>query len=347
MDQKGRSMDDVVDWRDRRGFTLVELLVVIAIIGILIALLLPAVQAAREAARRSQCSNNLKQVGLALHNYHDTYNSFPIGSRSGTWTYANLSGCNWRLSILPGLEQTAVFNKVNFRDASFSGAGFFNLQQHASGTDNTALAKLIVPAFRCPSSTVDPFVDDGAIGTCNDGGNFATQMHHYVGISGASPDPAGRGSPTCRQGQRGMVCQNGLLVPNDVKGFKDATDGTSNTVVVAEQSALVDNHPIQSNYGGGWTGCGDQAWKVGTMPDNGNFYHAGLTTVVWAINYKTATANSSSTAYETNTILNSFHPGGIQVLLGDGSVRFLSDTVDMDTLRRLCSANDGMTLGQF
>src|SRR5512135_122792 len=99
-----------------RGFTLIELLVVIAVIGILVALLLPAVQAAREAARRMQCSNNLKQIGLALHNYHDANKKFPFGSRGGSsWAQTGIKdGTNWRVSILPYLEQTALYSKLNF-----------------------------------------------------------------------------------------------------------------------------------------------------------------------------------------------------------------------------------------
>ncbi|HBL46986.1 MAG TPA: prepilin-type cleavage/methylation domain-containing protein, partial [Planctomycetaceae bacterium] len=113
---------------NRRGFTLIELLVVIAIIAILIALLLPAVQQAREAARRSTCKNNMKQMGLALHNYHDIYSSFPIGAQS------NYTKPNWRIAILPQMDQAPAFNQLNFN-------GYF----YGTFTNNTVLSTLRVP----------------------------------------------------------------------------------------------------------------------------------------------------------------------------------------------------------
>ncbi len=330
----------------KSGFTLIELLVVIAIIGILIALLLPAVQAAREAARRMQCSNNLKQIGLALHNYHDTFRRFPIGSRSGSFSMYNTTGTNWRSGLLPFLEQKALFDQLNFKTGSFSG---YNSQPFSGG--NEVLIGLLVPVYKCPSSTIDPFVNEPT--SINDKGGM---MMDYVGISGAYPDPGGRGSGACRQSMRGYVCNTGLLAPHESKSLGSATDGTSNTIIVAEQSGLVAKTPIRSNYAGGWAGARDHASgydlnprKANQIPDDGsaNYYHCGLTVVRWAINSQTTVANSSSATYETNTILNSFHPGVIQVTLGDGSVRSISENIEMETLRRLATADDGMVLGDY
>src|SRR4051794_21890252 len=122
----------------RRGFTLIELLVVIAIIAVLIALLLPAVQAAREAARRAQCVNNLKQIGLALHNYHDTVGSFPPGGQSapsyaGTWF-------NWLTSILPQIEQMPLYNATNFSRQIYQ-------------AENTTVSLTMITAYLCPSDS--------------------------------------------------------------------------------------------------------------------------------------------------------------------------------------------------
>ncbi len=326
------------------AFTLVELLVVIAIIGILIALLLPAVQAAREAARRMQCSNNLKQMGLALHNYHDTFRSFPIGSRSGTLSSYNTYGTNWRSALLAFLEQKPLYDSLNFETGSFSG---WENQPFSGG--NEVLVGLAIPVYKCPSSTIDPFINEPT--SINDRGGL---MHDYVGISGAYPDPGGRGTSVCRQSSRGYVCNTGLLLPHQVAGIKHASDGTSHTMIVAEQSGLVGDRPIRSNYGGGWAGARDHTGDYSLNPrranqisSGDNYYHCGLTVVRWAINSRTSQANSSNATYETNTILNSFHPGVINVLLGDGSVQSIADSIDMETLRRLAAADDGLPIDEF
>lgn len=329
--------------RGRGGFTLVELLVVIAIIGILIALLLPAVQAAREAARRSQCSNNLKQMGLALHNYHDTFRAFPLGSRSHPFlTPRNSYGTNWRTSILAFLEQQPLFDQLNFETGGFAGTGSGPFSK-----GNEVLSGLLLQVYKCPSSTTGPFdADKGTSNTQN------SLMHEYVGIAGSYPDPGGR-TTVCKQSQRGMVCRNGLLLANENKGIHNAVDGTSNTIMVSEQSGLVDKVPIRANYGGGWSGTAadpaDPIYTVQTIPADKkpNFYHTGLSVIRWAINSPTSVANSSDQCYMTNTVLNSFHPGGIQVGLADGSVRFLAETINMETLLKLGSGDDGVPVGDF
>ncbi|WP_437222013.1 DUF1559 domain-containing protein [Planctomicrobium sp. SH661] len=327
----------------RRGFTLIELLVVIAIIAVLIALLLPAVQQAREAARRSQCKNNLKQLGLALHNYHDVYNSFPIGSRAGH-PIPNMAGCNWRVSILPYLEQAAAFNKLNFSGGSFASGTFDTFSVPFQG--NEVLSGLLVSAYKCPSSPIHAFEDEP------NAGNEArlSMMPDYVGISGAAPDPAGR-TNVVRNTMRGIISSSGLLIPTEAKGVRDAVDGLSNTIVVAEQSGYVGRDVIRSNYMGAWAGA---AWlhTVSAVPEGDNFYHAGLTTVYSPINSKTPIAATvggpgSSAPYETNTIVNSMHTGGVHALLGDGAVRFISENVNMDTLRALSAANDGQVVGEW
>ncbi len=328
--------------QNRSAFTLVELLVVIAIIGILIALLLPAVQAAREAARRMQCSNNLKQIGLALHNYHGTNNVFPYGARPGPMISASRNfirtGVNWKTSILPLLEQNTVFDKLDFEQGMFA-TDWYN---------NECLKGIVVPAYKCPSSPFDPLLD-------SDYGSSDTddaQKHDYVGIAGVYPDPGGRGAGTCFQATYGWICNNGLLPVNENESIRDATDGTSNTVLASEQSGTVSvlegginkQYPIRNNYAGGWAG----SWGAGsvTHPDVG-IYYTGLTTVRWTLNAKTAVSDSSDKAFMNNTVLNSAHPGVVQVVLADGSVRALTDDMELEILQRLCCADDGIPLEGF
>jgi len=214
----------------RRSFTLVELLVVIAIIGILVSLLLPAVNAAREAARRTQCLNNLKQIGLAVHNYHSTYGGFPIGARPGTENLARLGqnmvrkGTNWETSILAQLEHTPLFDQLDFKIGMFA----------ADFDGNEILMDKVVSIYKCPSSPFSPFEPDRGAG-----GNSGSMKHDYVGIMGAYPDPGGRGSDTCNRGDLGWSCRNGLLTVNENKKMRHATDGTSHTLLSAEQSGEV------------------------------------------------------------------------------------------------------------
>ncbi|WP_437227500.1 DUF1559 domain-containing protein [Planctomicrobium sp. SH661] len=328
----------------RMGFTLIELLVVIAIIAVLIALLLPAVQQAREAARRTQCKNNLKQIGLAIHNYLDVYSTLPIGARVGTartGCNASAQGINWRAAILPQLDQGNLTNSISFQNTFFPTCPGFN----------TALGSLSLPVYLCPSSTVGPFVAPTGSGTPTNTSN-KVMIIQYVGISGADADPAGRPG-TCKSSLRGTVCDNGPLRPNQVTKLRDLTDGTSNVMVVAEQSGRVGTEVISSNYFGGWAGGGEYPTGAGstvaTLPTTGspNFYHNGLTVVRYRPNSNSPTVGFSSQSYETNTILNSHHVGGIQSLFGDGSVHFISENIDMETLRRLASMDDGQVVGEY
>jgi len=214
---------------------------------------------------------------------------------------------------------------------------------------NEILIDKVVPVYKCPSSPFDPLLDE-------DQGAHATtgaMKHEYVGIMGAYPDPAGRGSDTCNRAQLGWICRNGLLLLNETKKMRHATDGTSHTMLASEQSGEVDYFkskkrgwftvPIRANYAGGWAG----AWTDLTADEVdgvGLFFH-GLTTVMFKLNAPIAVKGFSDDAAYHNTILNSFHPGVVQVVMADGSARALSDALDMETLRRLCSADDGMVFG--
>ena len=318
--------------RKVRAFTLVELLVVIAIIGILIALLLPAVQAAREAARRSQCSNNLKQVGLALHNYHDTHKKFPpafaaIGHGPNAWVL-----------LLPFAEQGSVYDKLVFPYSAF----WFG---QAGGGPNAAVMHDFKPAYMiCPSSPLESHVTETA------GGSFNILQGSYVLIAGADDHPS-----TDHNALRGYYSGGGMFLPNRGVTFAQIRDGTSNTMMIAEQSnwgvnASGTRVDIRSTSNDGhWMGN----WYP-SAPPTGDGSLTGtdhrcynVTTVRHRINMLLQDAAIGNYATYCNTSLQSAHPGGIQVLLGDGSVRFVSETVEMQTVRDLANRDDGHPLGEL
>lgn len=310
----------------RLAFTLIELLVVIAIIAVLIALLLPAVQQAREAARRSQCKNNMKQLGLALHNYHEAYNSFPLG-QSG-----NLNGGNWRVALFPYLDQAPLYTNINTNDVY----------------NSPALRGLVLQVYLCPSQA-SPKTQPSSWVTW-----WANQNHmvpSYQGIMGAYPDPSGRNTYSASN-YGGWWTDNGLLAWNEIFGFQNCTDGSSNIIMVGEQSGLVmsatgNGAPdlrngyytpwgsCTNNTGGGVRGCGTGGC--------GDLWGTGLTAVTQAPNSRTAGAGAAFT-WGGNTILNSFHTGGIHVTMGDGAVRFISDTIDFPTFQRLCVKDDNQAV---
>jgi len=319
----------------RRGFTLVELLVVIAIIGILIALLLPAVQAAREAARRTQCDNNLKQLALGLHNYHDIHKTLPYGSFNlrETW-YSN--GTNWRILILPFIEQKTVYDQLSFRSDfpdTYMAGGAAGANAYAG---NAVLINLLLQVYQCPSSPIKPF--DVAPVSNNDGRALNV---HYVGNQGAArpiPGPLpDRGTKDCGHG---WSCNNGMLVANECFGLKDATDGTSNTMLVMEQSSLVAGVNRTSNYYGGWYGSRHPR-PVDSPAGCGDLWQTGTSCVRFAPNSQIVQTGATETMYRNNTVINSAHPGGINISLTDGSVRFISDTIDFIDLKRLACRYDG------
>ncbi|WP_437184908.1 DUF1559 domain-containing protein [Planctomicrobium sp. SH668] len=332
-----------------KGFTLIELLVVIAIIAVLIALLLPAVQQAREAARRTQCKNNLKQIGLAVHNYHDTHNCFPPGSMSGApagqtgWDTGFWRMPNWRASIWPGLDQAALFNAIDWASWDRTVCSGSGLEAYRA-----LLRGHVVPAYVCPSSPSNPNPTGGDYHANSD----AVQVPMYIGIAGASlydtsaEFPAGN-SVGFVNGY-GVVTNNGIMQVNAVSRMRDITDGSSNTMMIGEQSGTVQNRDIRSGHYGGYGGSliGGSITPGRGGDSSSNEWFTGVTAVVYSPNAKTI-ANGSSNVYTANTLLNSHHVGGIHGLLGDGSVRFVSDNISMDTFRALCARNDGFVLGEF
>ena len=316
----------------RHGFTLVELLVVISIIGILIALLLPAVQSAREAARALQCTNNLKQIGLALHNYAQAMRDFPPGcivSRKANSqplsfdpyneaksSSGNSHGTSWMLMILPYIEQTQIYDNWDFRK-SVSG--------------NSAMAQRDIAGFYCPSRrdgirdmdkqfllfnswTAGGTDYGGCLGSCNGWAN-STTAHHFSDSSSKAenfnqPDRAG------------------IFVPNESTRFQDIRDGTSNTVMTGELQRL-DSSVARGGY------LSQDGWALGGV----------ATLFVTADNEDSCT---SSNCAQTGGINNFFfesagsdHEGGANFGLADGSVRFISENISTYTIMWLGSKADG------
>ncbi|MDD3585934.1 MAG: DUF1559 domain-containing protein [Thermoguttaceae bacterium] len=347
----------------KKGFTLVELLVVIAIIGILIALLLPAVQAAREAARRMQCTNNLKQITLGMHGYHDVYDVFPKGSVACSTPQNSGRGYlgihNWRSTILPFMEQGPLYDQLDF--SSTTGDFQSHVIGSASGT-NKALHNTVISAYHCPSNPIEPLSSlEGHVQIYPDHINNQgpAMLIDYVGISGAYPDPAGRTDVVHSSGANGMFSDTGMLLMNQASSVATVLDGTSNTMFVGEQSALADYAGLRvmasSNYRAGWYGTGIAGgplvpsmvtvknWDEQTGIQNA--YAVGITTVGFVIN---ASPLSNSTCknfctYSANTNIASSHSGGANVGFGDGSVRFMTSTMDFALLRSLASGNDGIS----
>jgi prepilin-type N-terminal cleavage/methylation domain-containing protein/prepilin-type processing-associated H-X9-DG protein len=305
----------------RRAFTLVELLVVIAIIGILVGLLLPAVQAAREAARRMSCGNNLKQLGLAFHNYESGIKRIPAGYNGTPYPPSPTTHFRWSslASLTPYLEQTSVYNAIDFNVPIWAPAPTF-----AVFPQNATVVATSVPSFLCPS-------DRGEVVTNGNGpGN-------YVGCSGS--------------GGNGGVMYNadGTLFANSWRRFADITDGLSNTVFMSETilgSGAVDSTILPT---------GNQ-WKRSYRVFNGSATTPltdstcnSLTTFRFNRGYAWVDGGAVNGMYNHYLAPNSkisdclgrsspgwkaarsWHSGGVQALMGDGSVRFISDTVDLLT----------------
>lgn len=305
----------------RTAFTLIELLVVIAIIAILIALLVPAVQKVREAAARSQCSNNLKQIGLALQAYHDVQKQFPMGNGPG------VARANWRVYLFPFLDQSPVYSKINLNDVY----------------DDVNLQNFIMPVWKCPAQNVPDLQPQSWVTWWT---NNNHQVPAYEGISGAYPDPAGRTNvvlPTQAPWNYGGVwCANGMLLVNEVTKIAHCTDGLSNTIMVGEQSGMVGTQDIRNGYYTPW-GSFTQSTKLSATAPGSDIWGMGLTGVEYRINSRT-TASGSDNPYDLNTILNSNHPDGINVLFGDGTVRYITDSIDFVNFQRMCVRDDNFTV---
>ncbi len=281
------------------GFTLVELLVVIAIIGIMVGLLLPAVQAAREAARRMSCSNNLKQIGLALQNYHGSYNVFPAGSIE-----SNFIGPF--VSILPNLEGSANYQKWDF---SKSYSDLYNQQ----------VGDQVIATYLCPSMPLPRMVPDKTLGT-----------------NGRPIETGGPCSYLFSEGTGSyMPMSDGLFginwpsfgFTNKPNAYRDILDGTSTTIAAGETT-----YDFK-----------DYKWSGSTLPP-GMAETVKWGTARWSLGYPTISLGTTGKAFNIHTNANfgnytSMHKGGAYFLYADGSVRFLTESIDVSIYKGLSTRN--------
>ncbi len=308
--------------RDRLGFTLVELLVVIAIIGILIALLLPAVQAAREAARRSQCSNNLKQIALACHNYHDTHKVFPINHGDTGNSFG------WLAMILPYVEQSSLYDQIDFRVP-------------ITTPTNLEVARTIMSTYRCPSDVTPDQVSGGNQVwsnwcyplSCPSDSRNDIAVSSYKGIDGSGYDrtvaqsPVPHGMFDRRMGLAVSGPGGSIQTSNMAIRMRDVLDGTSNVLMAGENIA------------------GFHAWPSWAA------WHSPMTTL-YPINHPFNVWGDAATriasgahGWTAGFAASSYHPGGAQFFLVDGSVQFLSENMDFTKYQQLAHPQDGEPTG--
>ena len=325
--------------RSSDGFTLVELLVVIAIIGTLVGLLLPAVQSAREAARNTQCKNNLKQIGLGLLSHHNAKNAFPIGGIGSP--SSSFYGHSWWIGLLPYIEEQNLYERFDRTGTSsgtyYTTTGWLNDNAH----NKALLSGFQLSVGKCPSSPLPPMYTYVELAT-----PFSVFVADYTGISGSS-DHSSTISNTLTGGK---VSFGGLLVPKRAVRLAEATDGTTKTMMVGEQSdrcRLPDGRRVECR-----SACGVE-FTMGLssiFPADPRTFN--LTTVRYPI-CKDASLASVGGAFDkpnvtvqagwcgNNSPVQSAHPATTNVVMADGSVQSLDEATDLSVLKALADRDDG------
>jgi prepilin-type N-terminal cleavage/methylation domain-containing protein len=317
--------------RRRRGFTMVELLAVIAIIGVLVGLLLPAVQAARESSRQTSCTNNLKQFGLALHNFHDANRRFPAGQlvKAGSCGATTCPTCGlnegindlrapYTVMMLPYIEQNDLYLKVK-QNAAFPLSWEFQ-----GDAANFSVARTQLPIFRCPS---DRLQENG--------------YSNYVGVAGGGSPTA---CPCIASSHHSFVLYaNGIFFINSKTRLADVTDGTSKTYLMGETRFKTSLGMI-GVIGGGTGEKSAGFWGSGTRLDNWKYY-SNLAAAVEPINMPVGTdplGRGRTNQAMTGRTFGSMHPGGGFMLFADGRVQFMTDSTNVTLHRSLGTRGDGM-----
>ncbi len=358
----------------RSGFTLIELLVVIAIIAVLIALLLPAVQSAREAARRTQCVNNLKQIGLGFMNFESTYSHLPQGAYDGdpnavdpagnpvpaqsiydepggyeTSTCCNAlhpNGFNHFFKILPYIEQTQVYNLANFTIPALASG------RPADFAGQDSIAVVAIPGFYCPSRrAVQRYGTDPVTAVSKN--DYAGNAGGFQGEAYECQDASNRWVPPAPNGWLPYVNERNALnhgntalrkgaIVHGVRGKRrlaDFTDGTSNSILAAEKSLPVDRH--------GSDGGDNERWQNAGWDEDNIRFHFVPVPDAQAPSLNGQCNNPSTPKTGGNLWRRMFggpHPGGINAVFGDGSVKFLKFSIDRAAMRKLACIDDGEVL---
>lgn len=357
------------DRTPRHGFTLVELLVVIAIIGILVALLLPAVQSAREAARRMQCQSQIKQIGLAMHNYHSTNGVFPSSSltnydepcqvnpektigvrtpqgddRFGTDRFGSCSGAPWTVLILPYLEENALFDQFDLNEP-FAGLRDTALGIRGGCSSNVNFAGQLQPvkAYHCPSDSIAAIQDTvNCYSICQGGGVFVDSFNNEAFRSGLTQ--------TCDSGssnKRGMVFfMNGIGYANSKIGVAKITDGSSKTLLVGENRLhmVIGEHADYPERAKMWSTPEGEGRTFG-VPASA---FAAMNAVNADNRVGSGPPGGSHEAYRnwihhiwTSANAGSFHPSGANFCFADGSSHYLTEDIDVNLYRSMGMRNNG------